>query len=73
VPTKTVKLEQEVYDELEKFRDKRETFSQAIGTLLGARIRIWQLVDVLEGSLRFQELKAEKLTKLAAAMEDEKQ
>jgi len=61
---KTVKLEDHVYDSLHAFRDKDETFSDAIERLLSARVNTCQLLDVLEGQIKFREWQREKLLKL---------
>lgn len=53
--SKTIKLHNGVYAELEKFRDKRETFSDAIKKLLETRPKVFELITFLEGQLRFRE------------------
>lgn len=53
--SKTIKLEDKVYDELEIFRDKRETFSEAVEGLLAARLKVLELFSILEGQLKYRE------------------
>ena len=43
----TIKLEDQVYDQLERFRGKRETYSQAVERLLGAMSKALELIDIL--------------------------
>ena len=55
--SKTIKLEDEVYDRLENFRDKRETYSQAVERLLELPTRIKELGSILEGQAKNPEFK----------------
>lgn len=59
--TRTVKLEESVFNELERIREKSETKSDVVARLLGARSRIWDLVNVLEGQLKFNQERARQL------------
>jgi len=43
----TIKLEDQVYHRLERFRGKRETFSQAVERLLAAKEKGEELIDIL--------------------------
>ena len=61
--SKTIKLDDQVYQDLEEFRDKRQTFSEAVENLLGARAQFCQLINVLEGRIRFEEWKRQKAEK----------
>ena len=45
----TIKLEDQVYDKLERFRGKKETYSQAVGRLLLAGDKGKELIDILVG------------------------
>lgn len=58
---KLIGLSQETYDKLEAFRDKRETFSEAVERLLAAGAEFNRLADILEGAAKFRESQAEKL------------
>jgi len=55
--SKTIKLEDEVYLELDELRVKHETFSQAVERLLQLPRRIAQLGYIIEGGLKYQEFK----------------
>jgi len=59
--SKTVKLDDATYDKLERFRGKRETFSEAVERLLNIRDALGKLEDILEGQVRFREEQREKL------------
>jgi len=59
--SKVIKVEEQVYDQLDKLKARGETFSQVIGDLLGARLQIFRLLDVLEGQLKFREWQRERL------------
>ena len=63
--SKTVKLEDSVYNRLEDFRDKRETKSQAVDRLLTMQEGIVGLQNVLEGQINFQEWKERELRKIS--------
>ena len=51
----TIKLEDQVYDQLERFRGKRETFSQVVERLLAAKEKANELLDILAGRHNSQE------------------
>lgn len=55
----TIKLEDQVYNKLEKFRGKRETFSQAVERLLRAGEKVNELTDILGGQHTLWEVKNE--------------
>lgn len=57
--SKTIKLEDQVYEKLDTLRGKRETFSQIVGRLIAARDGFVALTDVLEGKLTFEEWRKE--------------
>lgn len=59
--SKAIKISDNTYIALENFRDKRETFSDAIGKLLEAREQVCNLISVLEGQIRFREWQLERL------------
>jgi len=68
MPAKTVKLEEPVYNRLDQFRGKRETFSQAVERLLTLLDRVGELRSVLEGQIEYAEFKRKQLEKQAAAV-----
>ena len=65
----TVKLEDRIFNQLESFRDKRETFSQAVERLLAVKREILEAMNVLDGQIKFREWQREELEKLPAARE----
>lgn len=58
--SKTIRVEDNVYLELEKLRDWKETFSQVIGKLTLTREELCKLLDVIEGAIKFREWQREK-------------
>lgn len=52
----TIKLEDQVYEKLERFRGKRETFSQAVERLLAAKEKATELLDILLGRQNSKEV-----------------
>ena len=63
---KTIKLEERTYHQLDQLRGKRETFSDAVATLLLARLKVLELSSVLEGQLKYREWQREQLENRAA-------
>ena len=63
--TKSIKLEDQVYDRLEAFRDKKETFSQAVERLLELPRRITELANIMEGKITHQEDRIARLEEKA--------
>lgn len=59
--SKTIRVEDDVYLELEKLRDWKETFSQVIAKLTMTRGELCKLFDIIEGAIRFREWQREKL------------
>lgn len=53
--SKTIKLEDEIYQRLERWRGKRETFSEAVARLLNIQDAVGGLQDILEGQIAFRE------------------
>lgn len=64
--SKTIRVEDEVYTELEAVRDKRETFSQAIARLIDVRRMVLGIEPILRGQQAFQEFKHAREAKKAA-------
>lgn len=62
--SKAIKVEDRVYEELDSIRGKGETFSQQIEALLLSRGKIFELIMVLEGGLKYREWQAERLQEL---------
>lgn len=53
--TKQIRLEEHVYLTLEGFRNKKETYSEAVERLLQLPTRIKQLGDIIEGAKSYEE------------------
>jgi len=64
--SKPIKVSSQVYDELDKLRVGRQTFSDVIEDLLAGRLKILEAMDMLEGQLKFREWQRQKLEEFAA-------
>jgi len=53
--SKTIKVEDQVYEDLDQLRSKGVTFSWVIADLLAGRLKVFDLLSVLESQLRFRE------------------
>ena len=62
--SRAIKVEDQVYTELDLIRDKGETFSQIIERLLEARLKMFETLSMVEGVLRYQEWKQKQLLKV---------
>ena len=62
--SKTIKLEDQVYSTLDEFRDKHETYSQAVERLLALLSKVGELRSILEGQVNYAQFKATELEKL---------
>lgn len=60
--SKTIRVDDEVYADLEKLRDKRETFSQVIARTVKAYITIQGIRDGLPASHYLQERPKEEVS-----------
>ena len=60
--SKTIRVDDSVYGELEKLRDKRETFSQVIARTVNAYITIRGIRDGLPASHYLQERPKEEVS-----------
>ncbi|MBA7563510.1 hypothetical protein ES708_05169 [subsurface metagenome] len=58
--SKLVRVDGEVYDELETIRDKRETFSQVIARLVDIRRMVLGIEPILRGHIAFEEFKKQR-------------
>ena len=67
--SRAIKVEDQVYQELDLIKEKGETFSQVIERLLEARLKMFETLSMIEGVLRYQEWKQKKL--LAAIREEQ--
>jgi len=68
--SKVIKVEDQVYNDLDKLRAKGETFSQVIEMLLSARVKVLELWSVLEGQLKYNEWREQKLQDLQRKVEE---
>lgn len=64
--SKTIRLEDEVYNRLDNIRGKRETFSQSVDRLVKIHDGLGMITDIIEGNRKLEELKAERLKEEAA-------
>ena len=67
--SKAIKVEDQVYADLDKLRGERGTFSQAIGQLLKDRAAVFTHLIDLEDKLKFQEWKSDQLREIRAGQE----
>ncbi len=61
--SRAIKVEDQVYLELDNIRTKGQTFSQVIEELLAARLKLFETLNMIEGQLRYQEWKQKELLK----------
>ena len=59
--SRAIKVEDQVYQELDMIRDKGETFSQIIERLLKARLEMFKFLTMVEEVLRYEKWKQEQL------------
>jgi len=62
--SKVVKVEDQVYQELDELRQKGDTFSQVIEDMLKARLKIFELLGIIEGQLKFRGWQRRELERL---------
>jgi len=62
--SRAIKVEDQVYQELDLIREKGETFSQVVATLLSSRKAVFEFLNVLEGQLNFREWQRKELERL---------
>lgn len=62
--SKTIKVEEHIYDCLDLLRGKRETFSDVIKELLDSRKVIFEALNMLEGQVKYQAWKREQINGL---------
>ena len=63
--SKVIKVEDQIYDQLDHLRVGRQTFSDVCEDLLMGRQKILEAISMLEGILKFREWQREQLEKLA--------
>ncbi len=62
---KTIKVDEQVYNDLDNFREKRETFSQAIVRLLALMSKVGELRSILEGGIKYEQWRKDELDKIS--------
>lgn len=62
--SKVIKVEDQVYVDLDKLRGKSETFSLVIEALLSSRLQVFTMLDQLEVQLKYREWQQERLQEL---------
>lgn len=68
--SRAIKVEDQVYQELDEIRVKGETFSQVIETLLLGRKAVFEFMNVLEGKLKFPEWRQQQMDAMTKARAD---
>jgi len=63
--SKTIRVEDEVYERLEVIREKRETFSEAVGRLCTMHSGLGDLTNIMQGQKAYREFQLAKLKKEA--------
>lgn len=63
--SRTIKVDNQVYEQLEQLRRKRETFSQAVDRLLKVYETLSQAVGIMEGQVSFIDWQREQLEKMS--------
>ncbi len=61
--SKPIKVSDQVYQELDMVKEKGETFSQVVERLLEARAKMFEMLSMVEGVLRYQEWKQKQFLK----------
>ena len=62
--SRAIKVEDQVYQELDTLRGKGETFSKVVARLLEARLKFFETLNFIEGVLKYQEWKQQELLKI---------
>ena len=62
--SKAIKVDDQVYKDLDQLRSKGETFGQVIEGLIKTRTDIFGVINVLEGSVKYDDWKREQLQTL---------
>jgi len=62
--SKVIKVDETIYNELEKLKIGRQTFSDVIKGLLNSRLKILEMMNVLEGQIGFRDWQRHELEQL---------
>ena len=65
--SKPIKVEDHVYQELDKLKVKGQTFSTVVEALLNTRMQVLELLSVLEGAVGYHSWRDERLRELESA------
>lgn len=65
--SKLIKVEDQVYHDLDRLRVGRQTFSEVIKRMLADRLKIFELLSVLEGQLNYLEWKQTRIDPMIKA------
>lgn len=68
--SKVIKVEETIYNALEKQKQGRQTFSDVIADLLKCRLTILDSMSMLEGVVKYREWQREQLEQLRDKEED---
>jgi predicted CopG family antitoxin len=66
--SKQIRVDDKVYEELDNLRQKHETFSQVIASLISTRVTIFEFINNLEGMVKYNEWRANRLQALEKAI-----
>jgi len=69
--SKPIKVEDQVYKDLDRLRSKGDTFGNVIRVLLDSRLSMLNLMMTLEGALKFQDWKRDKLNEALGFREED--
>ncbi len=69
--SKTIKVEDKVYQDLDQLRGKGDTFGQVIDQLIKDRVAVFHFLNVLEGQIKYGEWREKQLRKLQATAAQE--
>lgn len=63
--SKVIKVDDKTYNELDHLRLGRQTFTDVISRLLESRLKVLEMMSVLEGQLGYREWQREQLDKIS--------
>lgn len=70
--SRAIKVEDQVYMDLDMIRGKGETYSQVVERLLEARLKMFELLNMIEGVLKYQEWKQTQVLKAIDQLQEQK-
>lgn len=66
--SKTIKVEDKVYEELDRMRVKGQTFSQVISDLISIRVTIFEVIETMMRLVNYHEWKEKLFQELQEAI-----